>query len=120
MDENGNILKNEIYSKTIDVTNFKEDLSGTTYTKRDFNSLSSQQKDAVNSVSSFKKNNGHSPLKDTAFYRNALFGFGLSGIATVATAGQSTYYQAAAFVGSNAGSALLTPYNQSKIKKRVY
>jgi len=118
IDEKGKILYDEIVTRLIDVSNINKE--NTQYIKRDFNSLSEMQKEAVNSVSSFKKTNGFSSLKTTAFYRNVIFGGIIGGITTFSTAGQSTVYQAGGYLAGAAAGAFFTPYNQSNITKRIY
>ena len=118
IDLHGNILYDDIQSKVIDWSN----INGTNvyYISRDFNSLSENQKEAAISTSTYKMNEGHSPLKNTAENRNIAFGATLGLGATLFTLGQSAVIQAGASVTGSVTGGLIVPYNQNNIIKRLY
>jgi len=119
IDEIGKILYDEIVTRLIDVSNINKD--NTQYIKRDFNSLSEMQKEAVNSVSSFKKANGFSSLIKTANFRNAILGGLVSGVSALATRGLSLKSQAAvSTVGGFGSYYLVAPFDQKNISKKIY
>gem|GEM_PF-3354880 len=118
IDEKGKILYDEIVTRLIDVSNINKD--NTQYIKRDFNSLSEMQKEAVNSVSSFKRAEGFSPLKTTAFYRNVAFGTTIGLVTTIASRGIALKYQIGATTVTTSVGSFLSPFNQSNITKRIY